>query len=65
MELPIFPLTGVLLLPGGRLPLNMFEPRYLNMASGALAGDRMVGMIQPTGDNEGPQQFTGRAALVG
>ena len=33
--LPIFPLTGVLLLPGGRLPLNVFEPRYLAMVSDA------------------------------
>ena len=44
----IFPLTGVLLLPRGCLPLNIFEPRYLNMASDALKTDRMIGMIQPT-----------------
>ena len=36
--LPIFPLPGVLLLPGGRLPLNVFEPRYLAMTRAALAG---------------------------
>jgi uncharacterized protein len=46
--LPIFPLTGVLLLPSGRLPLNIFEPRYLAMTRDALAGDRIIGMIQPT-----------------
>ncbi len=46
--LPIFPLTGVLLLPRGRLPLNIFEPRYLNMVSDALGGNRMFGMIQPS-----------------
>ncbi len=46
-ECPIFPLTGVLLLPGGRLPLNMFEPRYLAMTEDALAGGRHIGMIQP------------------
>lgn len=45
--LPIFPLPGVLLLPGGRLPLNVFEPRYLAMVRDALAGERMIGMIQP------------------
>ena len=45
--LPIFPLTGALLLPGGDLPLNIFEPRYLAMTKAALAGDRMIGMIQP------------------
>lgn len=54
-EIPIFPLTGVLLLPGGKLPLNIFEPRYLNMTSAALAGHRMIGMIQPTNGNEGAQ----------
>jgi uncharacterized protein len=45
--LPIFPLTGVVLLPGGRLPLNIFEPRYLNMTLDALADARSVGMLQP------------------
>ena len=45
--LPIFPLAGALLLPRGHLPLNIFEPRYLNMIEDALAGERMVGMIQP------------------
>jgi Lon protease-like protein len=45
--LPIFPLSGVLLLPRGRLPLNIFEPRYLNMTRDALAGDGLVGMVQP------------------
>lgn len=46
--IPIFPLTGALLLPGGRLPLNIFEPRYVAMAEDALAArDRIVGMIQP------------------
>ncbi|PPR20752.1 MAG: Lon protease 2 [Alphaproteobacteria bacterium MarineAlpha10_Bin3] len=46
--LPIFPLTGVLLLPRGTLPLNIFEPRYMNMITDALASDRMVGMVQPS-----------------
>jgi Lon protease-like protein len=45
--IPIFPLAGVLLLPGGKLPLNIFEPRYLSMVRDALAGARIVGMIQP------------------
>src|SRR5215470_5745629 len=54
--LPIFPLPGVLLLPRGRLPLNIFEPRYLAMTRDALAGERLIGMVQPTdprvvGDN--------------
>lgn len=46
-SIPVFPLTGVLLLPRGKLPLNIFEPRYLNMVQDALATDRMIGMIQP------------------
>ncbi|MFI5338027.1 MAG: LON peptidase substrate-binding domain-containing protein [Opitutales bacterium] len=45
--LPVFPLTGVLLLPGMRLPLHVFEPRYRNMVVDALAGGRHIGMIQP------------------
>ncbi len=45
--LPVFPLEGVLLLPGGQLPLNIFEPRYLAMVEDALKADRMIGMIQP------------------
>lgn len=45
--LPIFPLSGVLLLPGGELPLNVFEPRYLEMTRDALKADRLIGMVQP------------------
>ena len=45
--LPIFPLTGVLLLPGGRLPLHIFEPRYLRMFEDVLEGNSLIGMIQP------------------
>jgi uncharacterized protein len=46
--LPIFPLAGVLLLPRGRLPLNIFEPRYLAMTRDALASERLIGMVQPS-----------------
>lgn len=45
--IPIFPLSGVLLLPRNHLPLSIFEPRYLSMVDSALTGDRMIGMIQP------------------
>ena len=45
--LPVFPLAGVLLLPQARLPLNIFEPRYLAMIEHALGRERMIGMIQP------------------
>ncbi|MDP3895625.1 MAG: LON peptidase substrate-binding domain-containing protein [Mesorhizobium sp.] len=46
-QVPLFPLTGALLLPGGRMPLNIFEPRYLEMIDAAMSGSRLVGMIQP------------------
>ena len=45
--IPVFPLPGVLLLPRGRLPLNIFEPRYREMTEDAMASHRMIGMIQP------------------
>ncbi len=45
-NIPVFPLTGALLLPGGRLPLNIFEPRYLNLVSDSLSAGRVFGMIQ-------------------
>jgi Lon protease-like protein len=45
--LPVFPLSGVLVLPRGQLPLNVFEPRYLAMVDAALSGGRLIGMIQP------------------
>ena len=43
----VFPLTGALLLPGGQMPLNIFEPRYLAMIDEAMGGSRVLGMIQP------------------
>ena len=46
--IPVFPLPGALLLPRGQMPLNIFEPRYLEMFDYALQGDRLIGMIQPT-----------------
>ena len=51
-SLPLFPLTGAVLLPRGQLPLNIFEPRYLEMVDYALMGDRLIGMIQPTENEE-------------
>lgn len=48
--LPIFPLTNAVVLPGGQLPLNIFETRYLNMLQDAMESHRLIGMIQPRGD---------------
>jgi Lon protease-like protein len=66
--IPVFPLVGVLLLPRGKLPLNIFEKRYLAMTRDALRADRLIGMIQPTGlgDGErGPALFpTGCAGRI-
>lgn len=45
--IPVFPLSGVILMPGTELPLNIFEPRYLSMVRDALAGPRFIGLIQP------------------
>lgn len=55
---PVFPLSGTVLLPGCDLPLNIFEPRYMNMVDDALKGDRLIGMVQPTG-NDGRLNTTG------
>ncbi|MBL6081514.1 LON peptidase substrate-binding domain-containing protein [Belnapia sp. T18] len=56
-EIAVFPLSGALLLPEGRLPLNIFEPRYLAMTEDSLAAGRMFGMIQP--DPAAPRGETG------
>ena len=50
--IPVFPLTGAILLPKGLLPLNIFEPRYLRMIDDALGGARVIGMIQPRDHDE-------------
>ena len=54
--IPVFPLPGALLLPRGRLPLNIFEPRYLAMLDDALRSDhRLIGMIQPANEDRTPR----------
>jgi uncharacterized protein len=61
--LNVFPLTGVLLLPRGTLPLNVFEPRYLALVDAALKGDRLIGVIQPTQNED--QVLTPALSAVG
>lgn len=63
-RLPIFPLAGVLLLPHGHLPLNIFEPRYLKMIDDALAGDRLIGIVQPKSCGCSPVYDTGCAGRI-
>jgi uncharacterized protein len=53
--IPVFPLAGALLLPRAELPLNIFEPRYLQMFDDAVRTDRVIGMIQPIEDAEKPK----------
>lgn len=52
----IFPLSGALLLPGGNLPLNIFEKRYLKMVRDAAITDGMIGMVQPKDPNDHSNQ---------
>jgi hypothetical protein len=54
--IPVFPLPGALLLPRGQMPLNIFEPRYLEMIDEAFrSGQRLIGMIQPDTAHPGPE----------
>ena len=68
--LPIFPLTGALLMPQGRLPLFIFEPRYLAMVEDVIKGDRLIGMVQPVEadaeerQHEPPVHATGCAGRI-
>ncbi|WP_439271262.1 LON peptidase substrate-binding domain-containing protein [Pseudochrobactrum sp. HB0163] len=68
--IPVFPLAAGLLLPRGQMPLNIFEPRYLVMVDAALAGNRLIGIIQPkiingvvAEDREGAAKGTDRPDL--
>jgi uncharacterized protein len=51
-SVPLFPLSGALLLPFSHRPLNIFEPRYIEMVDAALRGDRLIGLIQPEDTSE-------------
>jgi uncharacterized protein len=50
-RIPVFPLRGAILLPRATLPLNVFEPRYLAMLDDVMAGHRIIGIVQPAGDD--------------
>jgi Lon protease-like protein len=51
-RIPVFPLRGAILLPRAMLPLNIFEPRYLQMIEDVMATSRVLGMVQPNGGEE-------------
>jgi Lon protease-like protein len=57
VRIPVFPLAGALLFPRAQLPLHIFEPRYRAMVRDALAGDKLIGMIQPREEAERPPLF--------
>ena len=65
---PVFPLTGAILLPRATMPLNIFEPRYLAMIDNAIAGSRVVGIVQPQKpepDEESPLERSAPLKKVG
>ena len=64
-ELPVFPLPGAVVMPGVQLPLNIFEPRYLNMVEDALAADHLIGMVQPVGRDDGERPGLHRFGCAG
>jgi Lon protease-like protein len=57
LRVPVFPLAGALLFPRSQLPLHIFEPRYRAMTRDALAGDRLIAMVQPKDHEEPPGLF--------
>lgn len=52
VSVPLFPLSGALLLPFAHRPLNIFEPRYIEMIDAVLGGERLIGLIQPQDTSE-------------
>lgn len=63
--LPVFPLSGALLLPRAELPLNIFEDRYLQMFNEALSTHRLVGMIQPEPGDADDKPVLSRVGCAG
>jgi Lon protease-like protein len=63
--LPIFPLPGALVFPRWELPLNIFEPRYLNMIDDAMRGHRLIGMIQSLGGGTRERPDIARVGCAG
>lgn len=61
----VFPLGGAVLLPGAELPLNIFEPRYLNMIDDALKSDRLIGMVQPASDTQAGNDILNGLHMIG
>jgi Lon protease-like protein len=64
-RIPIFPLRGAILLPRATLPLNVFEPRYLEMLDDVMSGDRLIGIIQPAAGSSSDDEESPLADSVG
>ena len=64
-RIPIFPLRGAILLPRATLPLNVFEPRYLEMLDDVMSGDRLIGIIQPAAGASSDDEESPLADSVG
>ncbi len=68
-RIPVFPLRGAILLPRATLPLNVFEPRYLEMLDDVMSGSRILGILQPEGadddDGESPESKSAGLRRVG
>ena len=63
--IPIFPLAGAVVMPGAQLPLNIFEPHYINMVEDALAQHRMFAMVQPDPDSGSDGEGVYRTGCAG
>lgn len=63
--IPVFPLDGAILLPSGALPLQIFEPRYLNMVDDTMAGHRLIGMVQTAMGGDRATPALARVGCVG
>ena len=50
-KLPIFPLSNFIIFPKTTVPLNIFEPRYIDMVDDSMKSDKLIGMIQPKNSN--------------
>ncbi len=61
----VFPVDGALLLPRGMLPMNIFEPRYLNMIDDAMSGDRIIGMVQTRSGGDRTRPVLARVGCAG
>ncbi len=63
--IPVFPLSGALLLPRTDLPLNIFEPRYISMVEHAMSSDHVIGMIQPLPGEEDDNPALAQVGCLG